>query len=114
MDAYNPYDIYRKKPKKAKNDSAALGFLVGILFPILGLILVYFLMYNSFGFKFYLNIFKGEPTFSAASKPISLAMITNLAPFYFFLNRRQYQMTKGIIIATAIYGVLFVLYKFVW
>ncbi|RQO32492.1 hypothetical protein DBR32_02505 [Taibaiella sp. KBW10] len=113
MDQYSPYDI--NKPKKKKGvDNAVAGLLVGLGFSILGLVLVYFLMYNSVGLTFYLNLFKGEPTYSAASKPISLAMIVNLVPFYYFLNRKAYQSTKGVIIATVLLGLLFVLYKFIW
>lgn len=113
MDQYNPYDI--NKPRKSKGvDNAVAGLLIGLVSALLGLVLVYFLMYNSVGLTFYLNLFKGQPTYAAASKPISLAMIVNLVPFYYFLNRRAYQSTKGVIIATALLGVLFVLYKFVW
>lgn len=113
MDQYNPYDI--NKPKKKKGvDNAIVGLLVGLGFALIGLVLVYILIYNSAGVKFYLGLFKGDPTYSAASKPISLAMIVNLVPFYYFLNRKAYQSTKGVIIATVLLGVLFVLYKFVW
>lgn len=105
--------VQRKKRKAM--DNALVGLLAGLVFGLIGLTVVYFIIYQSRGFDFYLKMFtRMEPTPAYAAKNISLAMICNLAPFYFFLNRKLYQSTKGVIIATGIMGLLFILYKFVW
>jgi RsiW-degrading membrane proteinase PrsW (M82 family) len=103
-------------PKKRKPiDKTIIGLLSGLLFGTIGLLVVYFVIFRHFTFAQYANMFfKLEPSPAFAAKALSLAMICNLAPFYFFLNKKAYQGTKGVIIATALMGVLFILYKFVW
>ncbi len=110
----NPQTQMRRRQRSAI-DKAGLGLLAGLAFGIIGLVLVYFIIYRSSGWSYYMDMFfKMEPTPAFAAKSISLAMICNLAPFYFFLNKKAYQGTKGVIIATGLMGLLFILYKFIW
>ena len=37
---------------------------------------------------------------------VSLCMAANLIPFYLSLNREKYNTTKGVIVATLIYGAI--------
>lgn len=103
-------------PKKRKAiDNTVLGLLAGLAFGLIGLLVVYLIIFRHFTFSQYANMFlKLEPSPAFAAKALSLAMICNLVPFYFFLNKKAYQGTKGVIIATGLMGVLFILYKFVW
>ncbi|HLU17247.1 MAG TPA: hypothetical protein VKZ76_04270 [Edaphocola sp.] len=108
-----PFQPQRRKSKKF--DNAALGLISGLLFSFIGLVLVYFTFYRAGDLNYFIGMFtEMKPSGDYAAKYISLAMICNLAPFYFFLNRKAYQGTKGVIMATALMGVVFVLYKFVW
>ena len=107
----------RRPRKPQKNDVALLGLIVGLAFPALAILLLYFFRSGAAPFSAYMNMFIrfGEPRImNEVSKLISLSMIANLIPFYYFLNRKAYLSTKGVIIATALLGVLMVLYKFVW
>ena len=106
-----------KKGKKAGTDVAALGLLIGIAFPVLGIIVLYFLWSTSGTFGDYLHSFvsfNNAYEMNKASKVLSLSMIANLIPFYFFLNKKQYLAVRGILISMVLFFLLFVLYRFVW
>lgn len=118
----NNYQIEEKSvPPKSKSmptnqNNALIGFIAGIIFPLLGLLLLYFFWGNgNFGgyFQQFTN-WESPLSMEQSSKLISLSMIANLIPFYYFLNRRAYLTTRGIIIATMLFAVLIFLYKFVW
>lgn len=111
------YTLKRNKPKKRGPDSALLGLIIGIIFPCLSVMLLYFIQYRDYSFGRYLGIFIefGNPyLMEQASKLISLSMISNLIPFYYFLNKKCYLSTRGILLATMLSFVLIILYKFVW
>lgn len=115
--APNPYPGSRPYKKKTGPDAAAFGLLVGLVFPFLGLIVLFFLWARDTSFGEYVKMFTAfnSPTLmNTASKALSLSMIANLIPFYFFLNRKQYLTVRGILISMVLIGVLIVLYKFVW
>lgn len=97
-------------------DSAIMGFIAGIAATLLGIIVLYFFWGNG-DFKTYFSEFTRFGTslyMERSSKIISLAMIANLIPFYFFLNKRKYLSTRGVLIAAFLFVVLIILYKFVW
>ncbi|KAA5536977.1 hypothetical protein F0919_04720 [Taibaiella lutea] len=107
------------RPKKGKSgtDVAALGLLIGIAFPILGIVVLYFLWSTSGTFGDYLHSFvsfNNAYEMNKASKVLSLSMIANLVPFYYFLNKKQYLAVRGILISMVLFFLLFVMYRFVW
>ena len=111
----NPYQLGSNNRRNP--GSAPIGLLVGLLFPILGLIALYFILPGHSSFGSYFSIFtsfKVPALMTAASKTLSLSVIANLIPFYFFLNRKQYQTVKGLLISMVLFLMLIVLYKFVW
>jgi hypothetical protein len=113
----SPYPGQRPYRKKFGPDSAPFGLLVGLLFPAIGLVLLFFLWSGNTTFGNYLKMFVefSSPTLmNTASKALSLSLIANLVPFYFFLNRKQYLTVRGILLSMVLLGVLIVLYKFVW
>jgi hypothetical protein len=52
----------------------------------------------SYDFEFFWEQFITDARYT--SKYLSLSFIPNLFWFYFFLNREQYEVTRGIILAT--------------
>lgn len=118
MNEYNPRYDYSSSPKKPpKKDLPIIGFLAGLIFPILGLIILYFLWSKEHSFGNYIKIFtsfNNPILMNDASKAFSLSIIANLIPFYYFLNRKRYYTARGVIIATLLFVLLIVLYKFVW
>jgi hypothetical protein len=114
----NPLDPSRLQKRKAKNDIAALGFVLAVLFPLLALVVLYFLWFGSATpFHQYLSMFvrfDNPYAMNNASKVVSLALIANLIPFYFFLNKKKYLTVKGILVGSALFVLLIVFYKFIW
>jgi len=51
---------------------------------------------------------------SNASKVISLSLLTELIPFYFFLNKKFMLTTKGVLMGLILWGILVVFYLFIW
>ncbi len=105
------------RPQRKKGDTAPKGLLIGILFPLAGILLLYFFWSGQNSFGSYLKMFvqfNYPSLMNTASKVVSLSVITNLIPFYYFLNRKQYQTVRGLLISMVLYLLLIVLYKFVW
>lgn len=97
-------------------DNTFLGLGLGFLFPILGILILY-LYWGDGNFGRYIRSFADTESPEAmrqASKIISLSMFAMLIPFNFFLNKKKYKSTRGIIFATAFFAILILLYNFVW
>lgn len=104
-------------PRRNKGDVAVVGFLIGVIVPIIALVGLFFLWFGTGTFMQYVNMFSetNNPiAMNNASKAISLAMIANLIPFYIFLNKKKYLTVKGILVSSGLFVLLIVLYKFVW
>lgn len=103
--------------KKSKlPDNTVLGFVLGLIFPILAIIVLYFFwgdsnMKNYFGKFFNTN---NPSDMRSASKIMSLSMFAMLIPFNIFINKKKYLTTRGIILATAVFAILIIMYNFVW
>jgi len=106
-----------KNPRIHKTDNPIIGFLSGLVFIVVGLVVMYFLRHGHFSFERYLKIFTAfdNPVLmSEASKILSLSILALLAPFYYFLNKSRYYATRGVLIVAFIVGALVVCYKFIW
>lgn len=110
------YNI-NKGQRRSKWDVALLGLILGIIFPCIGLLLLYWLQWQDLSFSQYVGKFTNTGSslgMKAASKLVSLAIIFNLIPFYFFLNKKAMQTVRGVVIASALALLLVVFYLFVW
>ncbi len=118
MQSQNPQQVaYRKKPDIPKYDNALLGLLIACACVVLALIAIKFFRHSTLSFGDYLKYFytlNNPYLLSEASKILSLSMIVLLAPFYFFLNKKAYLATKGVIIFAMILAFLVMCYKFIW
>lgn len=99
-----------------KWDKFVLGFSLGLFAPILGIIVAWSFLYPEYKldavFKWFYS-FSSPSSVNRLSKLISLGMIINLLPFFFFLNKKRYQSTKGIILASFMYLILVFIYLFI-
>lgn len=95
-----------------KRNSSLLGLVIGILMPMLGLLIMYLLKFNSESFQSFFRILTRD--FDVAAMVLSLSILANIIPFIFYTNRRLDLTARGILIATMLYAVLIVLLKFVW
>ena len=87
-----------------------VGLFIGLFMPLLGLVLVYFILGQGLGFSSFLNQLVARP--SQAAKVISLSVLANLIPFLYFNRRRLDQTVKGIVIATVLYMLVFIYVKY--
>lgn len=96
-----------------KRNVPILGFFLGLIMPILGLLLIYLIKHSG-------NMSVGD-FFSALSRNhkdaatlLSLSLIAELIPFIYYTNKRLDLTARGILIATMLYALLIILLKFVW
>lgn len=95
-----------------KRNVSVLGFFIGLLLPLLGVYIVYLVKFNGESFKSFTQLFIRNTDIAASV--LSLSVLVNIIPFIYYTNRRLDLTARGILIATLIYGVLFILLKFVW
>ena len=88
-----------------------VGLFIGLFMPLLGFIVVYFILGHGQGFSGFMEHLKASH--SDAAKVISLSALANLLPFLYFSRRRSDLTVKGIVIATVLYMVTFIYVKFV-
>lgn len=95
-----------------KRNAPILGLIIGILLPMLGMCIMYLLRFKNIPFTEYVaSIFTNG---KLGSMVLSLSVLLNVIPFIFYTNRRLDYTARGILIATMLYAVLFILIKFVW
>ena len=89
-----------------------VGFLFGALLPVLG----FFIVFAILGAGTSLSAFSDyiAHNHQELAKVISLSILINLVPFLLFTRRRLDAAARGILIATMLYFVAYVLLKFVW
>ena len=95
-----------------KRDSPILGFLIGLLLPLVGMVIMYFLWGHHEGiFEFVRSLTHRR---GMATKVFTLSLLTNLIPFA-YCNMKRIDLTmRGSFVITMIYVVLIVFAMFVW
>jgi zinc transporter ZupT len=88
------------------------GLLLGLLFPILGLIVTYLIKFSGAGFGDFIQVLVNDH--KAAALMLAFSLFANLIPFIYFTNKRLDQTAKGVLIATMLYALLIILLKYVW
>ncbi|MBL7719975.1 MAG: hypothetical protein JNL72_14155 [Flavipsychrobacter sp.] len=96
-----------------KRNVPIFGFLIGLLAPVLGFFIVYFVMGgNSNGIgDFFGGMFRSK---TEAALILTLSLLINIAPFIYFTNKRLDLTARGILVATVLYATLIILVKYVW
>ena len=90
--------------KASLNKELLFGVIIGVISPILFLPLLIYIMSISDGYSFSVLWEQLLSNSMDSSKYISLALISNLLWFYFFLNREKYYHTRGIILGMICYA----------
>jgi hypothetical protein len=99
--------------KVMKRNAPILGLVIGILLPMLGMAIFYFFAFRgTLPFGEYVSMIFSDGRRGSAI--LSLSALLNIIPFLFYTNRRLDLTARGLLIATMLYGVLFVLIKYVW
>lgn len=98
-------------PLFMKFNQPVIGFLVGLVLPVIGLFVVHLLLFGHQDFGFFWDAIWRDG--KLAAKVISLSLLANLIPFA-LTNRKYYFFAKGIFIVSMLYVVLVLMLRFVW
>ncbi|MES2333015.1 MAG: hypothetical protein V4539_25625 [Bacteroidota bacterium] len=85
-------------------DNWKLGLVIGFLAPFLGFIVYYLLRFRLFTVKEFFQVLMMQK--SLLSGIISLALIVNVIVFTIFINRHKDKTATGIFIATCLYALV--------
>lgn len=92
-----------------KRDNLGLGLVLGLLGPLLGLVVVYFLKFSGFSFLEFMDLFLNTNRLITSIGTLSL--LANVVLFTLYVNTHRDQTAKGIFILTMIYGIVILLLK---
>ena len=95
-----------------KRNVPILGFFIGAIMPVIGMFIVYLILFHNSNFGDFLKQLRHSH--DIAAKVLSLSILLNILPFIYFTNKRLDLTARGILIATVLYAVLIILLKFVW
>lgn len=88
---------------KFKKDNLRLGLVLGLIGPLLGLAVVYFVRFPSYSFKDFLDYFMKDNKMITSIG--SLSLLANAVLFTIYVNTHRDNTAKGIFIVTLIYGI---------
>jgi len=86
-----------------KRDSLRLGLILGLLGPLVGLVIVYFIKFPSLSFKEFLDYFMHEN--KVITYVGTLSLMANAVLFALYVHFDKSQTFKGIFIITLFYGI---------
>jgi len=92
-----------------KKDNIRLGLILGLIGPVIGLFIIYFLKFSSVSFGDFLEQFLH--TRKLITSIGSLCLLANVVFFTIYINTQRDQTAKGIFITTLIYGVFILVLK---
>ena len=92
-----------------KKDNLKLGLVLGLAGPVLGLIIVYFLKFSSYGFLEFLDYFFN--TRGLITSIGALCLLANAILFTIYINTHRDNTAKGIFVTTLLYGIAILIIK---
>ena len=92
-----------------KKDNLKLGLILGLVGPVLGLVVIYFIQYSALSFGDFLTSFMNEKRLITSIG--SLSLLANVILFTIYVNTHRDHTAKGIFIVTLIYGIGILLLK---
>ena len=99
--------------KKSTWDKLPIGLIVGLIGPLFGFLIygIYYSFSHDITFSHFVNrIFLGNRVLVAPI--ISLSLLFNILPFYFFINRQFYRAGRGILLSFFLYAIVIIYYRF--
>jgi hypothetical protein len=90
-------------------DNLKLGLILGLLGPLLGLVVVYFIKFPSYRFMEFLDYFIHDNKLITSIG--SLSLLANVILFTLYVNTHRDDTAKGIFIVTLAYGIVILVLK---
>jgi hypothetical protein len=94
-----------------KKDSITLGFILGLIAPILGIILFKIYKFGIFTYRETFDFMRLEPGHKTLSVALTLSLLLNALLFTIYINSAKDNTAKGIFISTVLYGIAVLLIK---
>lgn len=88
-----------------------VGFLLGLVLPVVGFFIVFLCLRNTQSLSQFVGNMK-LPRIAAFY--ISLSLLANAIPFAIFNTRRLDYAARGVFIATMLYALVIIFFRFVW
>jgi len=92
-----------------KKDNLKLGLVLGLIGPIIGLIVIYFIQFSSVSFLDFFEVFIN--TNRLITSIGSLSLLANVILFTIYINTRRDHTAKGIFFVTLVYGIIILVLK---
>lgn len=92
-----------------KKDNLKLGLVLGLIGPILGLVVIYFVKFSGVSFGDFLDEFIHNNRLITSIG--SLSLLANAVIFAIYVNANKYQTFKGIFLVTLVYGIAILVLK---
>lgn len=92
-----------------KRDNLKLGLILGLLGPVLGLIVIYFVKFSSYGFMEFLDYFFNDNRLITSIG--ALCLLANAVLFTFYINTHRDKTAKGVFATTLVYGITILVLK---
>jgi hypothetical protein len=92
-----------------KKDNFKLGLVIGLLAPLLGLVILYYLKFPSVSFGDFISFFITENRLITSLG--SLCLLANVVFFTIYINTNRDKTATGIFVLTLIYGITILLIK---
>ena len=90
-------------------DNLPLGFAIGLVAPLLGLVILYYFNFPSVSFGEFLRFFVTENRLITSLG--SLCLLANVVFFTIYINTHRDKTATGIFILTLVYGIFILLLK---
>ncbi|HSU27200.1 MAG TPA: hypothetical protein VLJ68_02385 [Chitinophagaceae bacterium] len=86
-----------------KRDNLRLGLVLGLLGPVIGFFVIYFIKFSGYEFKEFIDLFFN--TNRLITSIGSLSLLANVVLFTLYVNTHRDQTAKGIFLVTLVYGI---------
>ena len=93
-----------------KRDNLRLGLILGLLGPVLGLVVIYFIKFPSFGFMEFLEYFFNDNHLITSIG--ALCLLANAILFTLYINTHRDKTAKGIFATTLFMESAFLFLRF--
>ncbi|BDX38987.1 hypothetical protein CYCD_23420 [Tenuifilaceae bacterium CYCD] len=96
--------------KQGKFNALAIGFISGLLLPVLTLFVIYFSVYSGKSFMAFIEISWIQ---KSLSRILSLSMLPNLGLFFIFIWTNKLKSAQGVLGTTIILAFIIIILRFV-
>jgi hypothetical protein len=86
-----------------KKDKLQLGLFLGLIGPLIGLVVIYFIKFSSSSFQIFLEEFFSNNKLITSIG--SLALLANVILFTIYINTHRDKTARGIFLITLVFGI---------